>query len=153
MFACGQKVGVNAITSVIPTGIRTAENTRLKASNALSSRTRPVAFLTKRFRLPAGGMAPARHPAVGTVTGHKHRRHGHEPRHTYAILRQPDFEVNKRLIAGMPHDHCGVCGRRSRRAVPGGPPEDARLPWVPQAHGTRNLIFINTERGRPRLHG
>ena len=55
MFACGQNVGVNAITSVMPTGISTAEKTRLNASNALSSRTRPVAFRTNRFRLPPGG--------------------------------------------------------------------------------------------------
>ena len=60
MFACGQNVGVNAITWVIPTGISTAEKTRLNASNALSSRTRPVAFLTKRFRLPPGGCDPSR---------------------------------------------------------------------------------------------
>ena len=55
MLACGQNVGVNAITSVIPTGISTAEKTRLKASNALSSRTRPVALRTNRFRLLVGG--------------------------------------------------------------------------------------------------
>src|SRR5215471_11257856 len=66
MFACGQNVGVKDITCVIPTGIRTAENTRLKASNALSSRTRPVAFLTKRLRLLAGGGALALDPAVVT---------------------------------------------------------------------------------------
>ena len=66
MFACGQNVGVNAITSVIPTGISTAEKTRLNASNALSSRTRPVAFRTNRFRLPPGGCAPARASMVAT---------------------------------------------------------------------------------------
>ena len=54
-FACGQNVGANAITSVMPTGISTAENTRLNASNALSSRTKPVALRTNRFRLLAGG--------------------------------------------------------------------------------------------------
>ncbi len=64
MFACGQNIGVNAITSVIPTGMSTAEKTRLNASNALSSRTKPVAFRTNRFRLPPGGCAPARVPVV-----------------------------------------------------------------------------------------
>ena len=69
MFACGQNVGVKAITSVIPTGIRTAEKTKLKASNALSSRTRPVAFLTNKFLLLlAGGWEPARAPAVATAS-------------------------------------------------------------------------------------
>ena len=55
MLACGQNVGVNAITSVMPTGISTAEKTRLNASNALSSRTKPVALRTNRFRLLVGG--------------------------------------------------------------------------------------------------
>jgi hypothetical protein len=67
MFACGQNVGVKAITSVIPTGISTAEKTKLKASNALSSRTRPVAFLTNKFLLLVGGWEPARAPAVATA--------------------------------------------------------------------------------------
>ncbi len=44
MFACGQNCGANPITCVIPTGIRTAEKTRLNASNPLSSRTSPVAL-------------------------------------------------------------------------------------------------------------
>ena len=66
IFACGQKIGVKAITSVIPTGISTAENTRLNASNALSSRTRPVAFRTNRLRPPPGGCAPLRIPVVVT---------------------------------------------------------------------------------------
>src|SRR5919204_439465 len=51
-FACGQNCGAKPITCVIPTGMSTAEKTRLKASNAVSSRTRPVAFLTKRPCLP-----------------------------------------------------------------------------------------------------
>jgi hypothetical protein len=67
MFACGQNVGVKDMTSVIPTGMRTAENTRLKASNALSSRTRPVAFLTNKFLLLVGGWEPAFAPAVATA--------------------------------------------------------------------------------------
>src|ERR1700733_10740172 len=67
MLACGQKVGVNAITSVIPTGIRTAEKTRLKASNALSSRTRPVALRTNKFLLLAGGWEPVCGSAVATA--------------------------------------------------------------------------------------
>ena len=67
MLACGQNIGVKAITSVMPTGMRTAENTRLKASNALSSRTRPVAFLTNRLRLPPGGCAPLRLSVVVTL--------------------------------------------------------------------------------------
>jgi hypothetical protein len=66
MFACGQNVGAKDITWVIPTGIRTAEKTKLKASNALSSRTRPVAFLTNKFLLLVGGWEPARAPAVAT---------------------------------------------------------------------------------------
>src|SRR5215469_15974819 len=91
MFACGQNVGAKAITSVIPTGISTAEKTRLKASNALSSRTRPVAFLTNRFRLLLGGVASARDPVVvtcillrgggGYLLPHKHPRCGHAPCH------------------------------------------------------------------------
>src|SRR6266498_784905 len=48
MFACGQNCGAKPITCVIPTGMRTAEKTRLKASKAVSSRTRPVALRTKR---------------------------------------------------------------------------------------------------------
>jgi len=52
MFACGQNWGVKPMTCVIPTGMSTAEKTRLNASNAFSSRTRPVAFLTKRPWLP-----------------------------------------------------------------------------------------------------
>jgi hypothetical protein len=47
--------------------MRTAENTRLKASNALSSRTRPVAFLTNKFLLLVGGWEPAFAPAVATA--------------------------------------------------------------------------------------
>src|SRR5262252_503802 len=66
MLACGQNVGVNAITWVIPTGISTAEKTRLNASKALSSRTRPVALRTKRLRLPPGGCAPSRASMVAT---------------------------------------------------------------------------------------
>src|SRR5205085_624782 len=54
MFACGQNCGVKPITCVIPTGISTAEKTRLNASNAFSSRTRPVALRTNRSRLAAG---------------------------------------------------------------------------------------------------
>src|ERR671930_2098140 len=52
MFACGQNCGAKPITCVIPTGMSTAEKTRLKASKAVSSRTRPVAFLTKRPSRP-----------------------------------------------------------------------------------------------------
>ena len=44
MLACGQNCGANPNTWVIPTGIRTAEKTRLNASKPLSSRTSPVAF-------------------------------------------------------------------------------------------------------------
>ena len=68
VFACGQNVGVKAMTSVIPTGISTAEKTRLKASNALSSRTRPVALRTNKFLLLVGGWESARAPAVATAS-------------------------------------------------------------------------------------
>src|ERR1051326_8868459 len=46
-LALGQKVGANEKTCVMPTGMRTAENTRLKASKGESSRTSPVALRTK----------------------------------------------------------------------------------------------------------
>src|SRR5947209_17145820 len=46
-LALGQKVGANANIWVMPTGMRTAEKTRLKASNGDNSRTRPVALRTK----------------------------------------------------------------------------------------------------------
>ena len=66
IFAWGQNCGVKDMTSVIPIGISTAENTKLKASNALSSRTRPVALRTNKFLLLVGGCEPARAPAVAT---------------------------------------------------------------------------------------
>jgi hypothetical protein len=56
----------HGIPGAVPTGIRTAEKTRLNASNAFNSRTRPVAFRTNRFRLPPGGCAPVRAPMVVT---------------------------------------------------------------------------------------
>src|SRR5579875_2314165 len=52
MFACGQNCGAKPITCVIPTGISTALNTRLNASNALSSRTRPVALRVNSVGTP-----------------------------------------------------------------------------------------------------
>src|SRR5579875_521540 len=54
MLACGQNWGANPITCVIPTGMSTAENTRLNASNALSSRTRPVALRVNSVGTPLG---------------------------------------------------------------------------------------------------
>jgi hypothetical protein len=68
MFACGQNIGVNAMTSVMATGISTAEKTRLNASKALNSRTKPVAFRTKRVRPPPGGCAPARLAGAALAT-------------------------------------------------------------------------------------
>src|SRR6266851_4710318 len=53
-FAFGQNVGANEKTCVMPTGMSTAEKTRLKASNGVSSRTRPVALRTKTEVEPCG---------------------------------------------------------------------------------------------------
>src|SRR5579864_6481664 len=53
-LALGQKVGANENTCVMPTGMSTAENTRLKASKGESSRTRPVALRTKTLVEPCG---------------------------------------------------------------------------------------------------
>src|SRR5712692_8391414 len=53
-LALGQKVGANENTWVMPTGMSTAEKTRLKASNGESSRTRPVALRTKTVVEPCG---------------------------------------------------------------------------------------------------
>src|SRR5579863_79720 len=53
-LAFGQNVGANENTCVMPTGMSTAENTRLKASNGESSRTRPVALRTKTEVEPPG---------------------------------------------------------------------------------------------------
>src|SRR5579871_3018290 len=53
-FALGQKVGAKENTCVMPTGISTAEKTRLKASNGDNSRTRPVALRMKTVVEPSG---------------------------------------------------------------------------------------------------
>src|SRR6266849_2901548 len=53
-LALGQKVGANENTWMMPTGMSTAEKTRLKASNGESSRTRPVALRTKTVVEPCG---------------------------------------------------------------------------------------------------